>query len=58
MIALKLSQRFVYEEFKSNNEYRIATYGVHPLCKQCMWECKLGNALGLINFWCRDFEKR
>lgn len=56
MITTKLSQRFVYHEFKDNNEYRIGKYGVCDLCKRCIWKCKLGDALGLTNFWCRDFE--
>lgn len=57
MIILKLSQRFVYSEFKTNNEWRIETYGVHPLCKECINPCKLGIGKGLIRFWCADFRR-
>jgi len=56
MLITKISQRFVYEEFKANNEYRIEKYGVHPLCKKCAKECKRGMAKDLIWFWCSDFD--
>lgn len=57
MIVTKLSQRFVYEEFKANNEYRIDKYGIRPLCKECINECKLGNAQMLTLFFCADFRR-
>jgi len=45
-------------DIQKNNQIRIRDFGIHPLCKKCLWNCKAGNAKGLINFYCSYFEEK
>lgn len=45
-------------EIRQHNQDRIEKFGVCPLCEKCLWSCKVGNAEGLINFWCIYFEEK
>lgn len=45
-------------EIRQHNQDRIGKFGVCPLCEKCLWSCKVGNAEGLINFWCIYFEEK
>ena len=56
MIFTETAKRELFEMRRVNQE-RIGDFGICPLCERCLWDCKIGKAKGLINFWCRDFEE-
>lgn len=45
-------------EMQQANLARIREFGIHPLCKICLRECKVANARSLTMFGCADFEEQ
>ncbi len=57
MIFTETARREIME-MQQANLARIRELGIHPLCKMCLWECKVANAKGLTMFGCADFREK